>query len=380
MAAQQPPLLTWTVNRRGVALGLVLWALVIGAAVLTVAVFIGMQERRASGTGRRLPRALTRAEAGLADALVGWTPGLLNRRLLHPFDSLVVGRLGPGASPSGWQGVIRRLNRGLFLVSVEAEDPVSSTVATVTTLSRLGWIVRVRPVLLTISAALQAGRVTLGDDVRISGIDQSSPAVSGCLAPDSSKAGIVAATIDQLGAPSIEGSPPVLVSPVDSGFPATASATFEQLAIQATNILSGGTWSPRPSLSGGDCNISDPQNWGDPSGLAGTCSDYWPVTHVTGDLHLLPGKGQGILLVDGDLAVDGSFQFSGVVLVKGRLETGAVGGLVRVEGALLAAQAGTATLPLSGISVTYSKCMVSNSLQSSGRLIPLRSRSWKQLF
>lgn len=367
-------------NRRGVALGLVLWALVIGAAVLTVAVFIGMQERRASGTGRRLPRALTRAEAGLADALVGWTPGLLNRRLLHPFDSLVVGRLGPGASPSGWRGVILRLNRGLFLVSVEAEDPPGSTVATVTTLSRLGWIVRVRPVVMTISAALQAGRVTLGDDVRISGIDQSSTALPGCLEPDSSTAGIVAATIDQRAAPVIEGSPPVLTSPADSGFPAAAASPFEQLAIQATNVLSGGTWSPVPSISGGDCNISDPQNWGDPSGLVATCGDYWPVTHVTGDLHLLPGRGQGILLVDGDLAVEGPFQFSGIVLVRGRMETGAVGGLVRVDGALLAAQAGTATLPLSGISVTYSKCMVSNSLQSSGRLIPLRSRGWKQLY
>lgn len=367
-------------NRRGVALGLVLWALVIGAAVLTVAVFIGMQERRASGTGRRLPRALTRAEAGLSDALVGWTPGLLNRRLLRPFDSLVVGRLGPGASPSGWQGVILRLNRGLFLVSVEAADPVNSTLATVTTLSRLGWIVRVRPTVMTISAALQAGRVTLGDDVRISGVDQSSTAVPGCLDPDSSKAGIVAATIDQRGAPAIEGSPPVLASPGDSGFPAWAASTFEQLAIQATNVLSGGTWSPAPSLSGGDCNIADPQNWGDPSGLVARCSDYWPVTHVTGDLHLLPGRGQGILLVDGDLAVDRPFAFSGIVMVKGLVETGPTGGVVQVDGALLAAQAGTATSPLSGISVTYSKCMVSNSLQSSGRLIPLRSRSWKQLF
>ena len=44
------------------ALGLVLWAIVIGSALLAVAVFIGALERRAAGTGRHLERAMTRAE------------------------------------------------------------------------------------------------------------------------------------------------------------------------------------------------------------------------------------------------------------------------------------------------------------------------------
>lgn len=367
-------------NRRGVALGLVLWALVIGCAVLTVAVFIGMQERRASGSGRRLQRALIRAETGIADALVGWTPGLLGRRLPHPFDSIVVGRLGSGSSEPGWQGVIRRLNRGLFFVSVQAEDAGGSNVATVATLSRLGWIVRVRPVVLTARAALQAGAVTLGDDVRISGRDQSSTVWGDCLGPDSSIAGIVAGVIAQPGAPVVEGSPPTLETPGDSGFPASHTVAFDQLASQATNVISGGAWATGPTISGGDCNISDPRNWGDPLSPNAPCGDYWPIVRVQGDLHLQAGSGQGVLLVDGDLTVDGPYRFSGIVLVRGRFETGPLGGLVRLDGALFAARAGTAERPLSGIAVTYSKCMMSNSLQSSGTLVPLRSRSWKQLF
>ena len=71
-------------DRRGMALVLTLWALVIGAALLTAAVFVGFQDQRASASGRHLQRASTRAESGLAVALSSWTPGLLSRRAQSP--------------------------------------------------------------------------------------------------------------------------------------------------------------------------------------------------------------------------------------------------------------------------------------------------------
>ncbi len=367
-------------NRRGVALGLVLWALVIGSAVLTVAVFIGMQERRAAGAGRRMQRAMTHAETGLADALVGWTPGLLGRRLLHPFDSIAIGASGSGSTEPSWRGAIHRLNRGLFLVSVQAEDPPGSAVATVATLSRLGWVVRVRPVPLTIAAALEAGIVVLGDDARVSGRDQPVLGWSDCPPPDSAVAGLAAGVIDTTDGSEVEGAPPIVLTAIDTAFPAARLGLFDRLSSQATIELSPGSWSMGPTFSGRDCNVSDPRNWGDPSDPSAPCGDYWPIVHVSGDLHLLGGVGHGILLIDGDLVIEGSFRFLGLVLVRGRVQTASTGGSVSLEGALITARAGAAGRPLSGIAITYSKCMVSNSLQSSGALVPLRSRGWKQLF
>jgi len=360
-------------NRRGVALGIVLWALVIGSAVLTVAVFIGMQERRAAGSDQRLQRTIARAEAGLTDALAGWTPGLLSRRLLHPFDSLVVGNLDPS-----WYGVIRRLNRGLFLVSVVAAGPDSSTVATVATLSRLGWMVRARPVAVVNVAALQAGTVVLGNGARISGADNV-PADWDCPPADSAIAGVQAGAMVRDGGSEIEGSPAVLLNPGDTSFPAALETAFEQLTNQATLVLPGGTWSPGPSVSGLDCNVSDPGNWGDPTKTR-ICADYWPIIHVLGDVQLATGVGHGILLVDGNLQIFGRFRFAGLILVHGNVALESPGGRIDLEGGLVAVGAGAETQPLSGIAITYSNCMIDNALQSSGTLIPLRSRAWKQLF
>jgi hypothetical protein len=125
--------------------------------------------------------------------------------------------------------------------------------------------------------------------------------------------------------------------------------------------------------------VTDPGNWGDPA-RTGICGDYWPIVHVLDDVRLTNGVGHGILLVDGDLQIIAPLRFAGLILVHGAVDIESMGGQISVEGGLVAANAGTTARPLSGISITYSKCMIDNALLSSGRLIPLRSRAWKQLF
>lgn len=46
----------------------------------------------------------------------------------------------------------------------------------------------------------------------------------------------------------------------------------------------------------------------------------WPIIHVLGDFNL-PNKGQGMLIVDGDLAINGSDMWDGVILVGGKLSS-----------------------------------------------------------
>ena len=51
-------------------------------------------------------------------------------------------------------------------------------------------------------------------------------------------------------------------------------------------------------------------------------TNYWPIIHVTnggGAVFPLPHQGRGMLIVDGDLSISGSNQWSGVIMVGGIL-------------------------------------------------------------
>jgi hypothetical protein len=364
------------------ALALTLWVLVIGAAVLTVAVFVGFQEQRAAGVGGRLYRALTRAESGLPDVLSGWTPGVLSRRLPQPFDSVAINGAGTTADDD-WRGAIHRLGRDLFLVELTAADaPGAGAPQTMATRARLGWLVHARPVKVVVSAALSSGGPAIvGTGSTLDGRDQPPPDRTDCPPPDSAVAGLAAGAITAIGAPRIDGSPPTVARQSgDTGLAVGDHLAFDQLVPQATITLPGGSWATGPLTAGTDCDVASPYNWGDPSSRDGPCSSYLPIVHVMGDLTLTAGEGQGILLVDGNLVVSGGYRFFGLVMVRRTFDAGGPGPGASVWGAVAAARTGSEPQPLTGITVIYSKCMISHALRTSGTLIPLRSRAWKQLF
>ena len=352
-------------ERRGIALPLVLWALVIGSALLTVALFLIIQEQRAGQAGRRLVHTFTRAEAGLAEALGGWTPGSLNRALPGVRDSL--GTVGSDLA-------IRRLNQGLFLLSVSVRDNATE--------SRLGRLVRVRPVHFAATAALTSGgQVRLVDAATISGEDQPLTGSEDCPPSDSAVAGVAAPAVAATASSVITGSPPsVERQPADSGLAPEDLLVFHDLASQATLILAGGTWRTGPATVGTVCNPSVPENWGDPYFPSGPCGAYRPIVYVAGDLELLPGRGQGILLVEGHLMLHGPYDFAGLLMVRGGLDVASGDSAVRLNGAVFAGSVGAQTTPPAVLSITYSKCLLSKALLSSGQLVPLRTRSWKALF
>lgn len=351
-------------EKRGIALPLVLWVVVIGSALLTVAVFLIFQEQRAGQAGRRLVHTFTQAEAGLAEALATWTPSSLNRALPGTLDSLAA-----VGSPA-----IRRLNQGLFLLTVRVRDGATE--------ARLGRLVRVRPVQLAVTAALTSGGpVRLESDATIRGDDQPSPGSADCPPPDSAVAGVAAPTVLTTGSPVIAGSPPSIERPpADSGLASEDLLVFHDLASQATLSLAGGTLQTGPATVGTVCNLSAPTNWGEPHASNGPCGAYMPIVHVDGDLELLPGRGQGILLVEGHLTLHGPYSFAGLIMVRGGLDVAPGDSAVRLNGAVFAGGVGSQTTPPAVLSITYSKCLVSKALLSSGQLVPLRTRSWKALF
>jgi hypothetical protein len=96
---------------------------------------------------------------------------------------------------------------------------------------------------------------------------------------------------------------------------------------------------------------------------------HWPVTFVEGNISL-PSDGQGILIVTGDLTINGSTQWAGIVLVGGNLTSN---GNNNVQGAIMTGLnviTGTAVPqedPGNGNKLfQYNSCDVANSLKPFG--------------
>jgi hypothetical protein len=142
-----------------------------------------------------------------------------------------------------------------------------------------------------------------------------------------------------------------------------------------------------PSLNpDGSCRIGDPANpnWGEPNGGAGAvkpCQSYFPIIYVRGSASIQGnGRGQGILIVDGDLRLNGTFDWLGLVLVKDDMNKG--NGTATITGAVMARNIDLADASVFGgnQSVSYSKCAIESALRGSAILIRVRDRSWTQLF
>jgi hypothetical protein len=354
-------------NRRGFALALVLWTLVIGAALLTVGLLVAVQEHRATGAERRLHHGFLDAEADLAMALRSRSPGELRSLLPRAFDSVAF------AGPSG-HATVRRLTSALYLIEATTESLGVRV--------RLGMLARARAPEFRISAALSVGgEAVLAGDSRVDGRDSIPSQDAACPPPDSAVPGLAAGSVRLGTSAAVVGAPPVqLRAASDTGLAPVDEDMYQRLTAHATITLPGGAWHTSPTTVGTACDLRDPSNWGATSGPPSPCAAYSPIIHSLGDLDLAGGVGQGILLVDGNLRFSGGYDFRGIMMARGRLEVAASGGPVGVLGAVAVGAAGAAAAPLGGFSVRYSKCMISNVLLSSGRLVPLRSRSWKQLF
>ena len=150
----------------------------------------------------------------------------------------------------------------------------------------------------------------------------------------------------------------------------SSSGPYSDIAPDSTS--SGGTYS---------CNSSILDNWGDPYNLTGACGSYFPIIYASGDLKLTGGYGQGILLVEGDLDVQGGFEFFGPVFVKGELTTQGTGG--PFNGGVVAANVnfGSSTV-LGNAVVSYSSCAIERAVLNNTSLTkvrPLTMRSWVDL-
>ena len=322
-------------GERGAALAIALFALTLLGAVVVAAFFAGTQEQRMAESARFAQQAFGRAEMGLADVL----------------DSLGG---GAGRSSHGVSAVqVHRLDESIYLIDVTAQDKAGWG------RRRLGLLARVRPPALALHATLTTqGAVDLRDGARLDGTDAGPPGWADCSPPDTNL-------------------------PAVRSTPTPMELDYEDLASRANHVLPGGRYLPEPAIRwDGACDSLVSTNWGDGVAITGPCAAYSPVVHVLGDLELVGGRGQGVLFVDGDLTIAGPFEFFGLIVVRGRIGTPATG----VDGARLwgAAIVGNPTagdqLLAGDLAMHQSNCAIAKALRSMARPVPLRSRSWIQLF
>ena len=396
-------------NERGMALAIAIVALVIVGALIAGALFSGTQEQRVAENVRRVQASFGVAEEGVYDIIRTWdstTAGVRNQQTyaaLYPYpaaapskDSVRMVRKTAKSKTGSYSGSLFKLNDELYLLDVSAQDTMSlaGRIRGGGAGQRLGLLARIRPVSIDTRAAVTSG----GDNVvvgsaSIDGNDHPPTGWAGCPPLDSAKAGIrtqSSGTVSTSGHPTINGNPPVLKDPTlaDSSFTHYGDVTYADLAASANITLPAQNFSSSigPVTVGTACDYSVQTNWGSPTTPTGPCGSYFPIVRITGDGAVINGQeGQGVLLVDGGLSVQGGFQFFGIVIVKGSLKTSGGGGTpAHFWGTVMVqdtAQFTDTTNNLSGAAnLLYSKCAIIKALNKTGVGSMMRSRGWVQLY
>ena len=172
----------------------------------------------------------------------------------------------------------------------------------------------------------------------------------------------------------------------DSTFSVYGDVTYSSLASRATITLPGQNFSTTiaPVVTNGQCDFTVQTNWGDPLNPTLPCGNYFPIVHITGSATINGQEGQGILLVDGSLSVQGGFQWFGIAIIKGNLSTSGGGGSpAHFWGATMAQDSvslGQTNSITGSANLLYSKCAIIKALDNTGVGAQMRSRGWVQLF
>ena len=379
-------------DERGIALAVAIFALVVIGALVAGTFYAARLEQQTGRNTFEAAQVAEAAEAGLKDAIVTRSAtGLLAMAInsdLSPTGGTQLSDLTVGGTTT----VERRVNRlteNVFLVrSLAARTDASGGQLA----SRsIGQLIRLMQADVEINAGLTAlGDVTITGGAEVTGIDGVPPTwVDPSLTCP--PLGDVTGVSYNDGTLTISGSGAIGGVP-DSALDATLNKddmkeTFDKLKALATLIVTNpnppdmapaytATVPPR-------CDTDVETNWGEPMVPGDPCFDYFPVIYHYGDLKLQGGRGQGILLVEGNLTASGGMVFFGPVLVTGTLETtGNSGQGAKFYGGVIAGNVALDDLSklAGGALVSYSSCAIHRALQNSALIGTLAERSWVQLY
>jgi Tfp pilus assembly protein PilX len=392
-------------NERGMALAIAIVALVIVGALIAGAFFSGTQEQRVAENVRRVQASFGVAEEGVFDIIRGWSNPTTKVRYaaLYPYpafgaarDTALFGKTTSANKTGSYNGKMYKFSDEVYLIDMTAQDTMSlaGRIRGGGASQRLGLLSRIRPLNLNTQAAVTSGGANVvAGNASIDGTDHVPAGWAGCPPLDSAKAGIrtqTDATVSTNGHPTLIGNPPVLKDPTlaDSSFTRYGDVSYDELAASANINLTAQNFSNSisPVTVGTTCNTAVLTNWGSPTNPTGPCGAYFPIIHITGTGAVINGQeGQGILLVDGSISVQGGFQFFGIVIVRGSIKTAGGGGTpAHFWGTVMAqdtvAFADTTNNISGNANLLYSKCAIIKALNKTGVGSMMRSRGWVQLY
>jgi hypothetical protein len=162
--------------------------------------------------------------------------------------------------------------------------------------------------------------------------------------------------------------------------------TWNTLAAMAIDVTDQGPNDIGPdSLANGACNKWNRGNWGEPwrdrAQVINACRNYFPILISHGSLDLRGnGRGQGILLVEGDLIVNGTFEWYGIVIVRDDILRGT--GNAQLFGSVMARNENPSDRGDVGGNTTYqySSCAIERAMRGSAQVVQAKKRAWAELF
>ncbi|HJQ65532.1 MAG TPA: hypothetical protein VJ816_04105, partial [Gemmatimonadales bacterium] len=180
-------------NERGMALSVVLFALVVVGVLVGGALFVGTQEQRMGDNTRRLEQSFGVAEYGLADRIRSWRTDSINGRGIYPADSMRIGPTTAANRSGSFGGWIYKLNDNLFMLDVTGGDSMSVAGRVVGggARQRLALITRLRPLQFNIAASLTTkGNVRIQGNAAVNGADAVPTSWTDCDPPGPPVAGV----------------------------------------------------------------------------------------------------------------------------------------------------------------------------------------------
>ncbi|MGH7517617.1 MAG: PilX N-terminal domain-containing pilus assembly protein [Gemmatimonadales bacterium] len=382
-------------NERGIALVVAIVALVVIGAIITGTFFMSTIEQRTAMNASNTSRAFEAAEAGMHATIGSWVPVSY-----APGTDVTFGKTAvPNAVGDTFQVTVSPLNAELLLVR-----SVGTSIGGAT--QTLASAVRLNTADVNVTAAITttspinfngAAFVVNGNNSDPAGWNACPPGTDHYAIRTSSNQWFVPPmqqnqqdNVTGLGNwPSVQTNQSDINSNTFTNF---GDVTYDQMAAYASIQFGNsqtGPYQPTPTLNAasGRCNYGNIYNWGEPwrtPGYIAECANYFPTIHAMGNLHLNGGsRGQGILLVDGDLTVTGGFQFYGLVIAKGSVDlggTGSDGG--KIFGGLFSQniEINDQSLIQGNASVQYSNCAILRALTGGALPVPLSGHAWTQVY
>lgn len=376
-------------NREGMALAMALFAIVVIGALIAGAFFASTQDFRVGTNSLVAQRAFSAAEFGLNKTMAEWDTKL-NLGIKTGKDTTFAFSFADGGASAVR---ITRLNQYTYWVVSEGNAGRDTPVET---RRRTSAVLRLAYPAVKVGGALTlAGGGYIRGDAKVSGVN-TAPSGWDCTeypGKDTTAVAYAPTTTLTVQKPeNVVGNPSTYADPnaaIDGTYIKYGDENWNTLVANA-DIRVSGTNSPEPVGTATSCNTSGTyatSNWGEPlrtsTSIAG-CYSYFPIIYSTGDLKLDNGRGQGILLIEGSLQINGNFQWSGLIIIRDKIMRG--NGTPTVFGAVMARDAainennddGSAILGTANWQ--YSKCALETALQGSARLLPAKKRPWAELW